>query len=1157
MFRRLVWIIIVIIIIVINNTIAVLEGVKADEMVKVCKGTSLGYSRNANEDDKKRYKNLERIFKGCVYVETNLEIVAFQDVNENMTFDFLRSIKEVFGYVLIAMNSMTHLPLDNLQIVRGFHTRNMYSHDPSRNGSYSFMVEAFGDERTSLTIHMPLFREISSGHVSLRSVSRLCFLRTINWEDIFNDHHQQKVVRDDDDDDDDSSQEEDKCPSCHKSCSKGGCWGEKREMCQRYNRINCNSKCKNRCVIGHPEDCCDQECSVGCKSNLKSDCFACKNVNNNGTCEKECPRRFIHDHLTKMNKINPDGKYVYGQQCIAQCPRDMFVEGDSCVTMCSSGYKIEFDKSLCTRCFGDCPKSCKGQRRSLLLEDLKRFENCSIVHGSIYISDVSFNSENNSITMKDLKLLENVQLVTDSVHIRVNRSEFRSLNFLRNLRVIQGQEFHDYNATLVVLNTNLKELGLNSLKSVVRGNVIIHKNKDLCHVNGFKWENITSPNDKKSILYNKDPLACESEGRVCDGACSPEGGCMGPRKDQCMSCPGVTYNDLCLTSCQEFGASILLHQVDEKTCARCHKECAEGCDGPLPTQCWSCAKFRWNVSCVNECPAEMIHNLRNECVSQSQVALIGALSGVGGLLVITVLVVVVICHRNQMAKREEKKMMIAAQLTGVMECEPLKPTNIKPNMAQLKMIKESDLRCGGVVGSGAFGTVYKGLYIPEGEHVKIPVAIKVLQCEEEDENGRPLMEKDQEKQILDEAQIMASVVHPFCMHILAFCMGRRMMIISQFMPQGCLLEYVQNNKSKIGSKHILNWSSQIAKGMEYLEERNIIHRDLAARNVLVQTPNHVRITDFGLAKLVPDDDIYMSEGGKLPIKWLALECIQMKIFTHKSDIWSFGVTIWEICTFGQRPYENIPIEDFVIQLEKGERLPQPPICTIDVFMVMIKCWLVDSSSRPTFEELSKTFTEMAQDPGRFLVIENDEFKRISSETTDTTALLRSLNMGSREGLERFITADEYLKMKANDSSSSDKTSTDSDGSCHIAENNTRRGLKTLRNRPQVSLLINSGENVERGQSSSDSEPRYTPDPTSFQITKPFENASQNKEDSGSNENDNYLIPKSRGQPQYLELINECDSNGDLSHSSPKRNYTQNGGNSVTVVQNPEYFGNQI
>ena len=73
------------------------------------------------------------------------------------------------------------------------------------------------------------------------------------------------------------------------------------------------------------------------------------------------------------------------------------------------------------------------------------------------------------------------------------------------------------------------------------------------------------------------------------------------------------------------------------------------------------------------------------------------------------------------------------------------------------------------------------------------------------------MEKDQEKQILDEAQIMASVVHPFCMHILAFCMGRRMMIIGQFMPQGCLLEYVQNNKSKIGSKHILNWCSQIAK----------------------------------------------------------------------------------------------------------------------------------------------------------------------------------------------------------------------------------------------------------------------------------------------------------------------------------------------------------
>jgi epidermal growth factor receptor len=157
--------------------------------------------------------------------------------------------------------------------------------------------------------------------------------------------------------------------------------------------------------------------------------------------------------------------------------------------------------------------------------------------------------------------------------------------------------------------------------------------------------------------------------------------------------------------------------------------------------------------------------------------------------------------------------------------------------------------------------------------------------------------------------------------------------------------------------------------MCYLEERRLVHRDLAARNVLVQNPSCVKITDFGLAKYLDINEYeYKAQGGKMPIKWLALECIQQRIFTHKSDVWAFGVTVWELLTYGGRPYENVPARDVPDLLEKGERLSQPLYCTIDVYMIMVKCWMVDAESRPTFKELVDELAKMARDPGRFLSI---------------------------------------------------------------------------------------------------------------------------------------------------------------------------------------------
>ncbi|XP_067934321.1 epidermal growth factor receptor-like isoform X2 [Watersipora subatra] len=352
--------------------------------------------------------------------------------------------------------------------------------------------------------------------------------------------------------------------------------------------------------------------------------------------------------------------------------------------------------------------------------------------------------------------------------------------------------------------------------------------------------------------------------------------------------------------------------------------------------------------------------------------------------------------QDRMQKRKWTQLM-----AGGASLEPVDPSSAAPDMSKLRLIKEVELRKGGILGSGAFGTVYKGVWLPRGENIKIPVAIKVLQ-----EGNSP----HQNKELLEEARVMASIEHPCCVRIVAVCMTQQMMLITQLMPLGSLLDYVRNNKDMIGSKVMLNWCAQIAKGMMYLESKGVVHRDLAARNVLVRTPNQVKITDFGLAKLL-DYNVgeYHSAGGKMPIKWLALESIHHRKFTHKTDVWSYGVTLWEMFTYGQKPYEMTRPWEVPELLGKGERLPQPTICTIDVYMIMIKCWVIDADSRPSFVELFDEFAKMSRDPGRYLVIEGDCHRRLPSSNIDSRELLTtSATELCEDGPERLMEADDYL-----------------------------------------------------------------------------------------------------------------------------------------------------
>ncbi|XP_037903590.1 epidermal growth factor receptor isoform X2 [Hermetia illucens] len=489
---------------------------------------------------------------------------------------------------------------------------------------------------------------------------------------------------------------------------------------------------------------------------------------------------------------------------------------------------------------------------------------------------------------------------------------------------------------------------------------------------------------------------CHPRCKVCKG--------YGFHESVCLKCAGYKRGEQCEDECP------MNYYADEEKqeCFECHKEC-QGCYGPGPDNCISCRTYKLFLdgenhpdnttafNCTDKCPPNYPHvntvpysdrpycaaemeGLVQGATAKSSMILIGMLALLLGLLVVMV-ALIYHCRQKTRAKKEAVKM--SKQIVGCEDAEPLRPTNIAPNLNKLRIIKESELSKSNILGTGAFGKVFKGVWVPEGENVKIPVAIKELLNESGFESS---------KEFLAEAYIMASVEHPNLVKLLAVCMASQMMLVTQLMPLGSLFNYVREKKNNIGSKALLNWSAQIARGMAYLEERRLVHRDLAARNVLVQTPSFVKITDFGLAKLLAETNEYKAAGGKMPIKWLALECIRHRIFTSKSDVWAFGVTIWELLTFGQRPHENVPAKDIPDLIESGAKLEQPEICSLDVYCTLLQCWHLEPEMRPSFKQLVDTFADYARDPGRYLVIPGDKFTRLPPYTSqDEKDLIRRLS----------------------------------------------------------------------------------------------------------------------------------------------------------------------
>ncbi|KAK9695926.1 Protein tyrosine and serine/threonine kinase [Popillia japonica] len=672
----------------------------------------------------------------------------------------------------------------------------------------------------------------------------------------------------------------------------------------------------------------------------------------------------------------------------------------------------------------------------------------------------------------------------------------------------------------------------------------------------------------------------------------------------CQQCTNYRKGEICEDECPKD------HYPNKETheCLPCDIEC-KGCTGPGSNNCISCENLKvfedgdpannQSFTCVSMCPNEYPHRVFPQDSSESYCSETStqALGALGGsrtpIILISVLAGVstaflavfgVVFYWCRKVKAKEKALKMTMALTGFEDNEPLQPSNVAPNLAKLRIIKDGEMRKGGILGYGAFGTVYKGVWVPEGESNKIPVAIKVLR-----ENAGI----NTSKEFLSEAYIMASVEHPNLLQLLGVCMTTQMMLITQLMPLGCLLDFVRKNRDKIGSKPLLTWCAQIARGMAYLEEKRLVHRDLAARNVLVQTPSCVKITDFGLAKLLDiNEEEYKAAGGKMPIKWLALECIQHRIFTHKSDVWAFGVTVWELLTFGERPYDNTPARDVPELLELGERLPQPQICSIEVYMILLKCWVLDAESRPGFKELADDFVKMCRDPGRYLVIPGDSFMKLSFPNSGDCDTLRNMHHStdhshSNSGGEDFLQPKSRAPLPSGLSiSGSPSTPTmkfcsygthmTSDGSC-APQNQHNWNQERLRFAQTHGLDPNSLLTMNSDASSI----RYCGDSLNTKVTaRTVIPARTRRCDPGSDEydsgrsqaqvgnlklelpldEDDYLVPspqQNQNPSNYVDLIGDA-RNSHADGAAPNSNIYNNRSFSEfskTNIDNPEYLMN--
>ncbi|XP_070772203.1 fibroblast growth factor receptor 2 [Enoplosus armatus] len=378
----------------------------------------------------------------------------------------------------------------------------------------------------------------------------------------------------------------------------------------------------------------------------------------------------------------------------------------------------------------------------------------------------------------------------------------------------------------------------------------------------------------------------------------------------------------------------------------------------------------------------------------------------GVFLIACMVVIVVVCRMRNTAKKPDfggqpavhklskqiplRRQVSADSSSSMNSSTPLVRITTRRSSAHDEPIPEYDLpedprwefsrdrlTLGKPLGEGCFGQVVmaEALGIDKDKPKEaVTVAVKMLK---DDATEKDLSD------LVSEMEMMKMIgKHKNIINLLGACtQDGPLYVIVEYASKGNLREYLRARRppgmeysydiarvsdEQLTFKDLVSCTYQVARGMEYLASQKCIHRDLAARNVLVTESNVMKIADFGLARDVHNIDYYKkTTNGRLPVKWMAPEALFDRVYTHQSDVWSFGVLMWEIFTLGGSPYPGIPVEELFKLLKEGHRMDKPGNCTNELYMMMKDCWHAISSQRPTFKQL-------VEDLDRILTLNTNE-----------------------------------------------------------------------------------------------------------------------------------------------------------------------------------------
>ncbi|NXL80126.1 TIE1 kinase, partial [Leptocoma aspasia] len=288
----------------------------------------------------------------------------------------------------------------------------------------------------------------------------------------------------------------------------------------------------------------------------------------------------------------------------------------------------------------------------------------------------------------------------------------------------------------------------------------------------------------------------------------------------------------------------------------------------------------------------------------------------------------------------------------------------QPEPLSYPILEWEDIKFEDMIGEGNFGQVIRAMIKKDG--LKMNAAIKML---------KEFASENDHRDFAGELEVLCKLGHhPNIINLLGACENKGYLYIAiEYAPYGNLLDFLRKSRvletdpafakehgtaSTLTSQQLLQFASDVAKGMQYLSEKQFIHRDLAARNILVGENLASKIADFGLSR---GEEVYVKKTmGRLPVRWMAIESLNYSVYTTKSDVWSFGVLLWEIVSLGGTPYCGMTCAELYEKLPQGYRMEKPRNCDDEVYELMRQCWRDRPYERPPFSQISMQLIRMLE-----------------------------------------------------------------------------------------------------------------------------------------------------------------------------------------------------